>query len=75
VWYRTVDLRLAKLFPTPRGHATMSVEVFNLFNTVNWSGYGANQFNTGGTTPLTNYGQPTGTYAPRQLQVGLRYDM
>lgn len=74
VWYRTVDLRLAKLIPAPRGNATLSIEVFNLFNTVNWSGYGTNQYNTAGTTPLATFRQPTGTYAPRQLQAGLRYD-
>ena len=72
-WYRTVDLRLAKLFPAPGGTATLSIEVFNLFNTVNWSGYGANQYNTAGTQPLTSFRQPTGTYAPRQLQAGIRY--
>ena len=72
-WYKTVDLRLSKLFPAPRGEATLSIEVFNLFNTVNWSGYGGARTNTTGTVPLANYGLPTGSYAPRQLQAGIRY--
>ena len=72
-WYKTVDMRLEKLLPAPVGTATLSIEVFNLFNTVNWSGYGGAQRNTTGTVVLTNYGQPTGSYAPRQLQAGIRY--
>ena len=73
VWYRTVDLRLAKLLPIPGGDASLSIEVFNLFNTVNWSGYGGTRTNISGTTPLATYRQATGTYAPRQLQAGVRY--
>ena len=72
-WYKTVDLRLAKLFPAPGGSATLSIEVFNLFNTVNWSGYGGARTNTTGTVRLQNYGLGTGVYAPRQLQAGIRY--
>ena len=73
VWYRTVDLRLAKLLPVPGGGATLSIEVFNLFNTVNWSGYGGTRTNLAGTQPLSTFGQATGAYAPRQLQAGIRY--
>ncbi len=73
VWYRTIDLRLAKLLPVPGGNATLSIEVFNLFNSVNWSGYGGTRTNISGTTPLATYRQPTGAYAPRQLQAGVRY--
>lgn len=72
VWYRTVDLRLARGFAVPGGEASFSVEVFNLLNTVNWSGYGGTQTDRLGN-PLLNYGQPTGSYAPRQLQAGIRY--
>ena len=72
-WYKTVDLRLAKLFPAPGGSAMLSIEVFNLFNTVNWSGYGGARTNTTGTVRLQNYGLGTGVYAPRQLQAGIRY--
>jgi hypothetical protein len=72
-WYKTVDLRFEKMLPAPRGSATLSIEVFNLFNTVNWSGYGGARTNTTGTVQLANYGQPTGAYAPRQLQAGIRY--
>lgn len=72
VWYRTVDLRLARGFAVPGGEASFSVEVFNLLNTVNWSSYGGTQTDRLGN-PLLNYGQPTGTYSPRQLQAGIRY--
>lgn len=73
VWYRTLDLRLAKLLPVPGGNASLSIEVFNVFNTVNWSGYGGAQTNTTGTVRLSNYGIGTGVYQPRQLQAGIRY--
>ena len=72
IWYRTVDLRLARGFPVPGGEASLSIEVFNLLNTVNWSGFGGTQTDQAGN-PLLSYGQPTGTYAPRQLQAGIRY--
>ena len=73
VWYKTMDMRLAKLFPAPGGTAVLSIEVFNVFNTVNWSGYGGARTNTTGAVRLANYGLPTGAYAPRQLQAGIRY--
>jgi hypothetical protein len=73
VWYKTLDMRLAKVLPMAGGDATLSIEVFNVFNSVNWSGYGGAQTNTSGSTPLTNYGLPTGAYAPRQAQAGIRY--
>ena len=73
VWYRTLDLRLAKLIPVGAGNASLSIEMFNVFNTVNWSSYGGNQWNTAHTARLTSFGQPTNVYAPRQLQAGIRY--
>jgi hypothetical protein len=72
VWYRTMDLRLSKLLPVPSGNATLSIEVFNIFNTVNWSGYSGNQTDLAGN-PNLSYALPTGAYAPRQLQAGIRY--
>jgi hypothetical protein len=71
-WYRTLDLRLARGFAMPGGEASLSIEVFNVFNTVNWSGYGSTQRDQAGNV-LLSFGQPTGTYAPRQLQAGIRY--
>jgi outer membrane receptor protein involved in Fe transport len=71
-WYKTVDLRLEKLFATRGGNATLSIEVFNLFNTVNWSSYGGAIKTTGGAL-IPSYGQGTQVYAPRQLQAGIRY--
>lgn len=71
VWYKTLDMRLAKVLPLTGGDASISFEVFNVFNTVNWSGYTGAQTDAAGN-PL-NYGKPTGAYAPRQAQAGIRY--
>jgi len=71
-WYRTVDLRLGRGISLPGGEATLTIEVFNVFNRVNWSGYGGTQKDLAGNQ-LLSYGLPTGTYAPRQLQTGIRY--
>jgi hypothetical protein len=70
--YRTVDLRLAKEVPFGVGRMSVSAEVFNVFNWTNWSGrFGTMRDRTG--NPLANFGEPSGVYAPRQAQVGLRY--
>lgn len=71
-WYRTLDLRLARKIGLPQGTASLSVEMFNVFNSVNWSGYGGTRADQAGNE-LLSFRQPTGTYAPRQLQVGVRY--
>ena len=66
--YRTVDLRLA------RGVAvggvrrlSVSAEAFNIFNWDNYSGFVGRQTDT-------KFGQKSGVYAPRQGQLGLRYE-
>ncbi|MGH7577660.1 MAG: hypothetical protein ACREM1_21375 [Longimicrobiales bacterium] len=72
--YRTVDMRLAKHFPLGGGRrATVSLEAFNIFNWDNISSWGGRQTDAAGD-PITNFGQPTGVYAPRQAQVGIRYE-
>lgn len=65
-WYRAVDVRLAKSLPAARGRITVSVDVFNLFNTANHSEYQPN-------ATLPDYANPTVDFARRQGQVGLRY--
>jgi hypothetical protein len=76
--YRTVDLRLSKAIPVGVGRVNVSAEVFNVFNSTNYSAYGGAQFDrSGNTTPenrLQNFAQPIGAFAPRQAQVGLRYE-
>jgi hypothetical protein len=46
------------------------IEGFNVFNRANLQ-LPNNVFGSG-TTPLPNFGQPTGAADPRQLQFGLR---
>ena len=63
-----MDLRLA------RGVAvggvrrlSVSAEAFNVFNWDNYSGFVGRQTDT-------KFGQKSGVYAPRQGQLGLRYE-
>jgi hypothetical protein len=65
-WYRTVDARLAKSFAMRTGQLVVTAEAFNLFS---WSNHA--QYQT--KENLGAYGQPTGDYARRQGQLGLRY--
>jgi hypothetical protein len=73
-WYRTVDMRIAKSLYT-RGTTKVSVsgEVFNLFNWNNTLSFGGTQFTTAGVA-VPSFGVPTGAYAARQAQVGMRLD-
>jgi hypothetical protein len=73
-WYRTVDLRLAKsLFDRGGRKVSISGEVFNLFNWNNNLSYGGTQFTAAGVA-VPSFGVPTGAYAARQGQVGMRVD-
>jgi hypothetical protein len=65
-WYRTLDLRLGKSFPVPRGRLTVTAEVFNVLSLANHAEYQAKLSEAG-------YGEPVGDYARRQAQVGVRY--
>ena len=72
--YRTVDLRLAKVFSAGGGrHISVSAEVFNAFNWDNLSGFNGRQKDAAGN-PLATYGQKSGVFAARQGQLGLRYE-
>ncbi|HVF38837.1 MAG TPA: TonB-dependent receptor [Gemmatimonadaceae bacterium] len=73
-WYRVVDLRITKAISVGRG-AQLSLigEVFNLFNTENYSGYfGVQKSATGELRP--DFGLPSGTFATRQFQLGSRLE-
>ena len=73
-WYRTVDIRLGRPLYTVNGKkVSFTAEVFNLFNWYNKLSFGGTQFTTTGTA-VSTYGQPTGAYAARQAQVGMRVD-
>jgi hypothetical protein len=66
-WYRTVDLRLTKSIRVSPGELAITAEVFNALSTRNHSAYQNVQSN------LLEYRQPTGDYARRQAQLGIRY--
>jgi hypothetical protein len=66
--YRTIDLRLAKAVPVGGDRRiSVSAEAFNIFNWNNYSGF------TGRATDL-NFGKKSGVFAPRQGQLGMRYE-
>jgi hypothetical protein len=72
--YRTVDVRLAKAVSLGgRRRASLSAEAFNLFNWDNYSGFFGRQRDAAGN-PLTTFNTPNGVFAPRQAQLGLRYE-
>ena len=73
-WYRTVDVRLARpLFENRGRKVSVSAEVFNIFNWNNNLSYGGTQFTAAGA-PVASFGVPTGAYAARQAQVGMRVE-
>ena len=73
-WYRTVDFRLARpLYSREGKKISVSAEVFNLFNWNNNLSYGGTQFTAAGV-PVPSFGVPTGAFAARQAQVGMRVD-
>ena len=65
-WYRTVDLRLARSFAVSKGSLTVTMDVFNLFDTVNYAEYQGNR-------SALDWLEPAGAYAARQGQAGARY--
>lgn len=73
-YYRTVDVRLARpLYSINGKKVSFSAEVFNLFNWFNVLSRGGTQFTATGAN-VASYGRPTGAYAARQMQAGLRVD-
>jgi hypothetical protein len=72
--YRTVDLRLAKVVPVGGARRlSVSAEAFNIFNWDNFSGFNGRQKTAAGA-PIANYSRKNGVFAPRQGQLGLRYE-
>jgi len=71
--YKTIDFRLSRNFTIGTTRAQLSAEVFNLFNWVNWSGY-SGTLNDRNGNKLASFGTPNGALAPRQAQVGIRYE-
>ena len=66
--YRTVDLRLARGVAVGGARRlSVSAEAFNIFNWDNYSGFVGRQTDA-------KYSQKSGVYAPRQGQLGLRYE-
>lgn len=65
-WYRTIDLRLARSFAVSRGRLVVSADAFNVANWANHSDYQPLQ-------SLLNFAEPTGDYARRRGQIGMRY--
>ncbi|HYT82973.1 MAG TPA: carboxypeptidase regulatory-like domain-containing protein [Gemmatimonadales bacterium] len=66
--YRTFDLRLAKGVSVGGGRKiSASAEAFNIFNWDNYSGFVGRQ-----TDAL--FGKKSGVFAPRQGQLGMRYE-
>jgi len=68
----TVNLRVAEQIPIGETNLQLIVEAFNVFNHTNPTGYVGNL-----TSP--NFGEPTrvapGSFGPRQIQFGLRFDL
>ncbi len=73
-WYRTVDLRLSRpLYSWDGKKISLSAEIFNLFNWSSNISYGGTQYTASGGA-VASFGLPTGAYAARQGQVGMRID-
>jgi hypothetical protein len=69
--YRSVDLRLTKLFDAFDGQLSLALEGFNIFNYQNFADFDGRI----PKPPLTNpeFGQPRRAFNPRRLQFGLNY--
>ena len=70
-WYKMFDLRVSKSFNIANTKVEFMVDAFNVFNWFNASGYSSTMNDQAGNK-LVNFGLPNGTYAPRQVQAGLR---
>jgi hypothetical protein len=66
--------RLSKGVNLRTGHtASISFEAFNVFNWDNYSGFFGRQKDAAGAA-LATYNTPSGVFAPRQAQLGIRYE-
>jgi hypothetical protein len=70
-WYKLVDMRLTKFLNLGNYTVAIIFDAFNVFNWFNAAGYFNRIYDARGN-PLTNFGQPNSSYAPRYLQLGLR---
>jgi len=70
-WYKIVDLRISRIFQFHPIRAELIFEAFNLFNWFNATGYFGRVYDAAGNR-LATFGQPSGAYAPRQMQVGVK---
>jgi hypothetical protein len=72
IQFSQVDLRVIKDFKFGGQHATVTAEVFNLFNAYNYVDYDGYQ--PADDTPNPNFGQPRRLGGPtRSFQIGLSY--
>jgi hypothetical protein len=65
-WYRTIDLRLSMPVSLGRGQLSITAEAFNVLNTSNHAEYR-------NTIGESDFAEPIGDYARRQVQLGVRY--
>ncbi len=70
-WYKMVDFRVSKSFSYLNYKVTLVFDAFNLFNWFNAASYFNRMYDARGN-PYANFAQPTSSYAPRYLQLGLR---
>ncbi len=71
-WYKQVDIRLSKTFSYRGFKVAIVFDAFNVFNWFNAASYFNRMFDARGN-PLSNFGQPNNSYAPRYLQLGFRF--
>lgn len=65
--FRQLDLRFAKSFDAEGRRIEIVAEGFNLTNHANWRAYN-------GVASSATFGMPTDASAPREIQVGVRFD-
>ena len=72
--YRTFDIRLAKAVGLGGDRKiSVSAEAFNIFNWDNYASWDGRQRNADGSA-RTQFNTFVGVFAPRQAQVGMRYE-
>jgi outer membrane receptor protein involved in Fe transport len=72
--YRTVDIRLSKAVDIGGTRkVSLSAEAFNIFNWDNYASWDGRQKTATGA-PRDEFNKFIGVFAPRQAQVGLRYE-
>jgi hypothetical protein len=74
-WIRNTDLAFFKNFQAGGGRRIqIRWEIYNLFNTVNWSGINLNaQFNPAGEQVNASFGKATSARDPRIMQGSIRF--